>query len=167
MVALAPFSVPGPHAVNLVTVPADGRLPITNRYVIANDTVTLAGTPVAHQDRGDEQYGLTLWRVSDAPRISMVEHGFKPNGDILGTASVTAYGCAGGQLQVTLLPKATDDVEIDLDGKPALRAHIGGLQYWNGTVDVPPGHRSTSCSFRIRGGLLLGSTRVVFVPASG
>jgi len=167
VVALAPFSVPGPHALNSVIVPADGRLPIRDRYVIANDTVTLAGTPVAHQDRGDEQYGLTLWRVGGAPRLQMVEHGFKPNGDILGTASVTAYDCAGGQLQLTLLPKATNDVEIDLDGKPALRAHVAGLPYWNGTVNVPPGHRSTSCSFRIRGGLLLGSTRIVFVPAAG
>ncbi len=166
VVALAPFTVPGPHAQNGVQLPADGRLPIRDRYVIANATVTFAGKPVANQDRGDEQYGLTLWRLSGKPRVATIEHGFKPNGDILGSAGVTAYDCAGGQLQLTLLPKASDDVAIYLDGKRALEAHIGGLQYWNGTVDVPPTHGSTRCNFRIRGGLLLGSTRVVFSPAS-
>jgi hypothetical protein len=164
VVGLGAFSVPGPHAQNHVVPPADGRLPIKTRYVVANDTITFVGKPIAHQDRGDEEYGLTLWRLDGPPRLATMEYGFKPNGDIMGTAGVTAYGCAGGQLELTLLPKSTDAVEVDLDGRKALSAHIAGLDYWNGTVYVPAGHEAT-CNFSIRGGELLGSTRVVFVPA--
>jgi Dolichyl-phosphate-mannose-protein mannosyltransferase len=165
VVGLGPFIVPGPHTQNHVQPQAGGRLPIHTRYVVANDTIAFVGTPIGHQDRGEDEYGLTLWRLDRPARIAAVDYGFQPNGDILGTASVVAYRCAGGQLQLTLLPKSTDDVEIDLDGKKAVSAHIGGLDYWNGSVGVPAGHRAGPCAFRIRGGLLLGSTHVAFVPA--
>jgi hypothetical protein len=166
VVGLGPFTVPGPQAQNHVRPTVDGRLPIRTRYVVANDTISFVGTPIAHQYRGTEQYGLTLWRLHGPPRLATLKHGFSPNGDIEGMASITAYGCAGGQLELTLLPKATDALEVDLDGKTALSAHIGGLDYWNGTVYVPARHRSTSCTFAIRGGLLLGSTRIVFAKPS-
>jgi hypothetical protein len=92
-----------------------------------------------------------------------VRTGIKPNGDMFTSAQIVAWGCSGGQLQLTLIPKATNDVAVDLNGENVLRAHIGGLEYWNGTVHVPPTQSSDTCVFTIRGGLLLGSTRIVFL----
>lgn len=163
VVGLGPFTVPGPGSRNHQLPEADGRLQIHTRYVVANDTIAFVGTPVAHQDRGDEEYGLTLWRLDGPPRVATIESGFKPNGDILGTAGLTAYDCARGRLELTLLPKSTDAVEIDLDGKRVVDAHIGGLEYWNGTAYGPATDRATRCLFRIHGGSLLGSTHVAFV----
>jgi hypothetical protein len=162
-VSLRPFVVPGPLPSRVVDAPPDGRLGIPERYVVANDRDVLVGTPVAHQNRGTEQYGLTLWHVTPPARISTITYGVKPNGDIIGSASLTAYDCRGGELQMTLLPKATDTLDVTLDGKQALQAHIGGRDYWNGTVPVPAGHTSNICHFSISGGLLLGSTRLAFV----
>ena len=85
------------------------------------------------------------------------------NGDVFGHAQVVAWGCAGGQLQLTLLPKATNDVSVALDGTQMLHAHIAGLEFWNGAVSVPPTHQGP-CVFTITGGELLGSTRVQFEP---
>jgi hypothetical protein len=132
--------------------------------VVANDDLTFAGTPVARQDRGHDYPGLTLWRLSGAPRIATSRTGFKPNGDLFGHAQLVAWGCAGGQLQLTLIPKATNDVSVALDGTQVLRAHIAGLEYWNGAYSVPWTHRGP-CVFTLTGGELLGSTRVEFVPA--
>ena len=43
------------------------------------------------------------------------------------------------------------------------RAKIGGLDHWNGTVDVPPAPELRVCRFTIDGQTLLGSTRIAFV----
>jgi hypothetical protein len=166
VVSLAPFSVPGPLPSKQIHLPADGRLGIREHYVVANDVDAFVGTPVAHQSRGTEQFGLTLWRVPQPVRISTITAGVNVNGDIETRASVTALDCRGGTLQLTLLPKATPTVSIYLDGKLAVRAHIDGLPYWNGSVGVPLTHRSNRCVFTIRGGLLLGSTHIGFVPRS-
>jgi hypothetical protein len=164
VLAIPPYAVPGPIK-SRQSVPApDGRLPLSQRYVVANDDLTFAGTPVARQDRGHDYPGLTLWRLSGAPRIATSRTGFKPNGDLFGHAQLVAWGCAGGQLQLTLIPKATNDVSVALDGTQVLRAHIAGLEYWNGAYSVPRTHRGP-CVFTLTGGELLGSTRVEFVPA--
>jgi hypothetical protein len=162
VVSVAPSAVPGPIRTKKIVPAADGRLPITERLAVANNLTTFVGTPVANQDRGLDYPPLTLWRLDGAPRLNSVENGVKPNGDIIGSAGVTAYGCRGGTLQLTLLPKATDALVVALDGRVALRARIGGRDYWNGSVSVPAAHTSDVCHFTIRGGLLLGSTRIVF-----
>jgi hypothetical protein len=162
VVALRPFEVPGPLPEVQIRIPPDGRLGVDDRYVVANDVDTFIGTPVAHQDRGPDDPGLTLWRVTPPARISTIESGVTNNGDIETSASVTAFGCNGGRLELTLLPKATNVVRVLLDGKEQLRANIEGLPYWNGTVSVPATHRSSLCRFKIEGGLLLGSTRIAF-----
>jgi hypothetical protein len=64
---------------------------------------------------------------------------------------------------MTLLPKETNVVTVLLDGHVATRAKIGGLPYWNGTVDVPVSPSTRVCHFTILGESLLGSTRIVFV----
>jgi hypothetical protein len=164
VLAIPPYAVPGPIASRAEAPEGDGRLALEERYVVANDDLSFVGRPLAHQDRGEDYPGLTLWRLTGPPRIATSRTGFKPNGDMYGRGQFVAWGCAGGQLQLTLIPKATNDVTVTLDGVPALKAHIAGLEYWNGTVSVPSGHRGP-CVFTIAGGELLGSTRVVFQPA--
>lgn len=163
VLALPPYAVTGPLPSRQTAPAPDGRLAISERYAVANDDMTLVGTPVAHQDRGVDYPGLTLWRLRGPPRISSVRTGVKPNGDMFGTAQVVAWSCAGGRLELTLIPKATDDVSVDLDGRQAVSAHVTGREYWNGTVDVPTAPRDAPCVFTIHGGPLLGSTRIEFV----
>jgi hypothetical protein len=162
VLSFTPANVPGPIRQRRIAEPADGLLPISERYAVTNDTVTLAATPLAHQSRGPNAFGLTLWKLADAPRLSTVEVAFRPNGDIWGSAIVTAYDCAGGDLRLTLLPKETDRLEVDLDGRPALQADIGGRSSFNATIRVPRDHSARPCTFTIRGGPLLGSTVVLF-----
>lgn len=166
VLALPPNEVLGPLPAREEAPAADGRLAISERYVVANDDLTFVGTPVAHHDRGPDYPAFTLWRLNGPPRISTASTGIKPNGDIFTSGQVAAWGCRGGQLRLTLIPKATDDLTVYLDGRPVLRAHIAGLEYWNGTVYVPRGAPET-CVFTIKGGLLLGSTQIAFVRAGG
>src|SRR4029077_12344956 len=97
------------------------------RYVVATDPHTFIGTAVAHlPQRGLDTSGLTLWRLDGAPRLSTVEVGVKPNGDMYGPAKVIVYGCTTGQLELTLLPKATNLLRVILNGRVVLRRTIGG-----------------------------------------
>ena len=131
---------------------ADRPPPDPRALRVANDRNTFIGTPVAHQSRGPNQFGLTLWKLDGPPQLLAVEHGFRPNGDIWAEASVTAYDCAGGDLQLTLLPKATDKLEIDLDGRPVVQTRIAGLASYHTRIPVPTGHPPRPCTFRIVGG---------------
>ena len=161
VISLRPATVPGPLPQQHVTVPPSGRLPIRARYVVASDRLSFAGTPVAHlAQTGLDVTGLTLWRLSGAPRLSTTVNGVQTNGDIVGPATVDVYGCRSGRLELTLLPKATRELTIGLQGRPVLRTEIGGA-VWHGSVAAHgTGGR---CRFTIRGGDLLGSTRIAFV----
>ena len=101
-----------------VTVPVSGRLPIRDRLVVASGADELVGTAVAHQSLGLDSSGLNLWRLDGPAALSTITRNIKPNGDMLGTGEVVAYNCQGGSLNLTLLPKETDLLEIDLDGAP-------------------------------------------------
>ena len=162
VLSLPPYAVTGPLRSRTQAPEPSGRIAVGERYVVANDDLTFVGTPVAQQDRGVDYPGLTLWRLDGAPRIATSITGVKPNGDIYSTAQLVAWGCRGGQLQVTLIPKSTDDVSIALNGKTMVTAHITGREYWNGAVSVPANEPSDVCVFTIHGGLLLGSTRIAF-----
>ena len=87
----------------------------------------------------------------------------QPNGDMTRPATITVYRCAGGRLELTLLPKATDVLQILLDGKPVLRRVIGGHLFWQGSVPVPASRNQPTCTFTIIPTPLLGSTRIDFV----
>jgi hypothetical protein len=162
VIAIVPNGVPGPIRETQIGIPTTGRLPTTDRYAVANDAVTLDGTPLAHQSRGPNAFGLTLWRLAVTPRLAMVKSGFQPNGDMYGEASVTAFRCAGGQLQLTLLPKTSTRIQVFLDGHSIADAKVSGLPSWHATLDVPPDHPAGPCNFLIRGDNLLGSTVVQF-----
>jgi hypothetical protein len=155
-----PTSVPGPMPQEAHAPTIAGLVAIADRYVVATDRYTFFGTPVAQHARGADLEGLTAWRLSLPPRLSTVTTGFLPNGDLVGRGTITVYDCAGGRLELTLLPKETNVVRVTLDGMQVLRRRIGGLS-WHGVVPVPASHAST-CHFSIRGGPLLGSTVIAF-----
>jgi hypothetical protein len=163
VVSIIPHFVPGPITQRVVALPRDGRLPIDERYVVANDQMQFEGSPVAHQNRGPNQYGLTLWEVRRPARLSMLVAGPIPNGDMSGGAVVNAFDCAGGTLQLTLLPKATNRLEVDLDGRVASIEHIAGRAVWHSAIHVPSSHGPAPCTFTIRPDGLLGSTLITFV----
>jgi hypothetical protein len=164
VVALAPSRVPGPMPQRRISVAPDGRLPVRERYIVASDPHSFAGTKVAHLTQMDTDVGgITLWRLNSPPRLATVVRGIQANGDMTEPAFVEAYDCAGGQLELTLLPKSTSVVTLRLDGRVVQRARIAGLDYWNGTVHVPPSPAPRVCRFEIDGQSLLGSTRVEFV----
>ena len=158
-----PSLVPGPLNQTQVTVPSTGLLPTKDHYIVAADELQFFGTPVSHiTETGLDVAGLTLWRLDGPARLSLVKSNFQANGDIYVPASVTVYDCRGGQLQLTLLPKATKVVRVTLNGKPVLTQSIAGLKFWNGTVTVPPSAQPRTCVFTITGQTLLGSTVVKF-----
>jgi hypothetical protein len=162
--SIAPNRVPGSIAQTPVTVARLGALPIGENYVVAADRLSLVGTPVGHLAEPDLDIGgLTLWRLDGPARISMAKEGIQPNGDMSRTATITVYRCAGGQLELTLIPKATSVLHISLDGRPVLRRSIGGLGSWHGSIPVPAHRRRPNCTFRIVPTPLLGSTRIEFV----
>ena len=167
--SIAPNRVPGSIAQTQVTIGRRGALPIGENYVVAADRLSLEGTPIGHLPEPDLDIGgLTLWRLNGPARVSMAKDGVQPNGDMTRTATITVYRCAGGRLELRLIPKATRILRISLDGRPVLRRSIGGLESWHGSVPVPAHRRHTNCTFRIFPTPLLGSTRIEFVrPATG
>ena len=156
-----PTRVPGPMVQQAHAPTPSGFVAIHDRYAVATDRYTFFGTPVAHHARGVDLEPLTLWRLAAPARLSTVTTGFLPNGDLVGPGTVTAYSCAGGNLELTLLPKDTDVVTVTLDGAQVLRRSIAGLRSWHGAIPVPASHKRT-CHFTIKGGPLLGSTVVAF-----
>jgi hypothetical protein len=165
VLAFPPYAVTGPLRSRQQAPSATGHIAVDERYVVANGDLTFVGSPVAQQDRGVDYPPLILWRLQGAPRIATARTGVKPNGDIYSTAQLVAWGCRGGQLQLTLIPKASNDVTVTLNGRNVLQASLTGREYWNGAVSVPENEKSDTCVFTIHGGLLLGSTRIVFVRA--
>ena len=163
VISIIPNFVPGPITQRVIALPRDGRLPIDERYAVANDQVQFEGSPVAHQDRGPNQYGLTLWQLQRPARLSYLIAGPIPNGDITGRAVVNAFDCAGGTLGLTLLPKETNRLEIDLDGRVAPSSTSAGTSVWHGEIHVPASHGPAPCTFTIRPDGLLGSTVIAFV----
>jgi hypothetical protein len=164
VVSLEPSRVPGPMAQRAIAVSPTGRLPVHTRYVVASDPHELVGEPVAHLAQAElDVGGETLWRLEGPPRLSMVRRGIQANGDMDEPATLRVYNCQGGRLELTLLPKSTNVVTLRLDGRIVQNARIGGLDYWNGSIDVPPSPQPRVCHFEIDPETLLGSTRIAFV----
>ncbi|HST16618.1 MAG TPA: glycosyltransferase family 39 protein [Gaiellaceae bacterium] len=164
VVSLAPYSVPGPLQQKVVHADNRGALPIRERYVVASDGHEFVGEPIARVEQtGVPEAGLTLWRLDGEPRLSSVEHDVLPNGDIRGPARLTVYDCAGGRLELTLIPKKTRVVTIRLEGRVVQRADIEGLPWWNGTVYAPQTGGPRVCHFELDPQGLLGSTKIDFV----
>jgi hypothetical protein len=162
--SIKPNVVPGPIQQTAVSVTGDGQLPIRERYLVATDRLSFVGTPVAHlAQKGLDVSGLTLWQLSGPARLSTVKNNVQPNGDMTRPATIAIYDCAGGRLELTLIPKATNILRILLDGRPVLRQSIGDLTSWQGTIRVPTRQHRSRCTFTIIPTPLLGSTTIAFV----
>jgi hypothetical protein len=162
VITLGGTPVPGPLAQSMLKLGPTGELPTRDRYVVAPDRFTFVGTRVAHlAQTGLDISGLTLWRLSGAPRVSTITNAVQPNGDMTRPATVSVYICRRGELQLTLIPKATNRLLIRLDGHDALDEPIGGIS-WTGAVPVPPVTAPRVCQFTIYPQPLLGSTRIAF-----
>jgi len=157
VLSLPPARVPGPMPQRVAGPTPDGHLAIQDRYLVASDRFSFFGTPVAHHARGPDLQALTLWRLTGRPTLSMFTTGILPNGDMAGQGTIHVYRCAGGTLDLTLLPKATDVVTISLDDAQVLRRRIAGMPSWHTSIRVPTSH-ANACQFTILGGALLGST---------
>jgi hypothetical protein len=157
VLSLPPARVPGPMPQQEAGPTPDGHEPIQDRYVVANDRFTFFGTPVAHHARGPDLQPLTLWHLTGRPRISTITTFIQPNGDIVVEGAILVFGCAGGTLDLTLIPKKTDVVTVSLGGRQVLKRRITGMPSWHGSIRVPASH-TKSCLFTIDGGALLGST---------
>jgi len=163
VVTIGNAGVPGPLTQRTFAIRVDGRLPTHNRFVVASDGHTFVGNPRSHiVHDGTPSGGLTLWRLDEPARISMIRTGFYANGDIREHANLDAYDCDGGRLALTLLPKLTQVVTVMLDGKVALRASLAGKPFYDATVNVPRSARPRLCHFTIEAQALLGTTRIAF-----
>jgi len=163
VVSLGPARVPGPLPQEAATPGAGGQLQFPERFVVASAPHTFRGEPVSEVDSGTDVGAVRLWRLDGRPRLSTVTRGVLPNGDMVEPARIVVYDCAGGRLKLTLLPKATKVLTILLNGKVALRRHIGGLDSWRGAVEVPRASKPRLCKFTIEGQELLGSTQIEFL----
>jgi len=166
VVSLTPNEIAGPIRQIRARPQLDGALPITQPYAVANDTITLRGSEIARQDRGPEQDPLTLWQLDPPARIATATAGILPNGDMPGPATVVVYDCAGGSLNVTLLPKSTRQLVVELDGRQIVSTDLSGKPSWSESLPVPRSHGPFPCRFTIRGDALLGSTQISFAYPS-
>jgi hypothetical protein len=172
-VAALPTAAPiGPLEPATVSPRFDGLLLDTggNRLdaglVAASSDLELAGERIAAAPRSTDLPGLSLWRIERPVRVRTWRDGFQPNGDIVGEASVTVYGCGPGRLELTLLGKQGEPVVLTANGIPRQRFSVPGGDVWTGAVAAPPdANGRTTCVFGISSPGLLGSTIIEWIPA--
>ncbi len=134
--------------------------------VAVSSDFELAGERIALVPRSTDLPGLALWRAESPIRLRTLRRGFQPNGDILGEASVTVYGCAPGRLELTLLGKQGEPVFLTVNGIPRRRITIPAGDFWTGSVDAPPDADGRApCVFGISSPGLTGSTIIEWIPA--
>jgi len=163
--------VPGPLPQRVVTPRQDGRLDersgAASRPVIAPTSLTLFGSELAEirlQDTLDG--GLILWRTDGPPRLSTATAGVLANGDFTSSASLTVFDCGSGRLELTLLGKSGNPLELRLDGITRQRVELGGGMVWRGAVEaLPYASEDGICVFELVSDGLVGSTRLEFVRA--
>jgi hypothetical protein len=125
----------------------------------------LAGERLAQAPRSTDLPGISLWRVERPVRVRTLRDGFQPNGDILGEAFVTVYGCGSGRLELTLLGKQGEPTLLSANGIPRRRLSVPGGEVWTGSIASPPDADGRSpCVFGISSPGLLGSTIIEWIP---
>ncbi len=141
----------------------DGRA-FQPALVAAPSDFELAGEPIARAPRSTDLSGITLWRIEEPLRLLMSRTGVQPNGDIIGTATITVYACGRGRLELTLLGKQGTPVELRVNGLTWARPQVASGTVWNGSVPAPPDADGRSlCIFEVVSPGLLGTTRIEFV----
>jgi hypothetical protein len=171
----------GPMPQQPIDVRPDGRLitsqetaPSAKYVVVATGVVAsepsfgFVGEPVAKTSQpGNQQGGLSLWRIRPPLRLSFRTSGLKPNGDIYAgsDARITGYGCNRGAFQLTLLIKQPETVTILRNGTLYRRLHFRSPapnQPWRATIPAipPPGRPKgqSTCRLDVHPSGLLGTT---------
>lgn len=151
-----------------VTVRPDGALVLPDgslvpeRMLVAPAGLHFRGETVAGIEIREYEYaGLDLWRLEPPARLSWLRAGVRAEGDMHGPASLTAYDCASGRLELTLLWKLSSRVELRVNGELVRTLRFSGEEFVNTTVFPPPG--DPVCLFEVIPDSLLGSTRFEFV----
>jgi hypothetical protein len=160
--SIPPVTVPGPMPQVHEGPRPGGRLPFDDRYAVADTQIAFMGTPVARQSLGANAWALQLWRLDPPARMSFFTDGVGPNGDIEHYAAIHVFDCRGGALRLTLLPKATDRLDVVLGGRTIERIDLRGKDVWQGSIPVPRSYRARDCGFGLNAGPLLGSTVIAF-----
>ena len=109
----------------------DGRA-FQPALVAAPTDFELAGERIAQAPRSTDLAGITLWRPVRPLRLLTSRTGVKPNGDVLGTAQITVYACGRGRLELTLLGKQGDPVELRVNGLTWARPRVAPGAAWTG-----------------------------------
>lgn len=162
--------LPGPVPQRAVAPRFDGRFftpagaPVSRVWIVAPSTTTFRGERVASvAQRDTSQSGLGLWRVAEPLRISTQTRGFLWNGDFAGSAQVDVFDCGPGRLELTLLGKDADRVDVLFDGRLLKGIPLQRHGSWDGSVPTPRGAGGGKCSYELRASALTGSTRVEFI----
>lgn len=162
--------LPGPIPQRAVAPRFDGRFftpagaPVSHAWVVAPSTVTFRGERIARVvQRDTAQSGLGLWRTTEPLRVSTWARGFLWNGDFAGSARVDVYDCAPGRLELTLLGKDADRVDVLFEGRLLKQVPLQRNGAWTGSVPTPHGAVGGKCTYELQTPALTGSTRVEFV----
>jgi hypothetical protein len=132
--------------------------------VLTTQSVTLLGERVGGIPSSFDQAGLTLWRVEGAPRVATWVTGVRPNGDLLGVATVRVYDCGPGQLELTLIGKQGSPLYLRRNGRPLSTRVIPPGRVAHLALPAPPGATGDSfCVYELISDGLLGSTRIEYV----
>jgi hypothetical protein len=150
----------------------DGRLrardgaPLPERWLVGGTSLTFFGERRGEtQQEGTTQTGLTVWRFNEAPRLSTQTAGVRANGDIYGSAALTAWDCREGTFEVTIVNKGASRVEVKRDGAVVQTTELAPDQTWS--VDIPASlpeqpRAGGTCGFEFAADGLVGSTRFRF-----
>lgn len=162
--------LPGPIPQRAVAPRFDGRLfapsgaPVSRAWIVAPSTVTFRGERIAGvAQRDTAQSGLALWRATEPLRVSTWARGFLWNGDFAGSARLDVYDCAPGRLELTLLGKDADRVDILFEGRLLKQIPLQVNGVWTGSVPTPRGAAGGRCTYELKALARTGSTRVEFI----
>jgi hypothetical protein len=114
----------------------------------------LASTPLENADAPR----IVLWRLDAPPRLDTLTEGVRPNGDVYEEASVTAYDCGRGRLDLNAFAKADETVTLTEGAKVLDTRHLTNGQPWTLSVPTPPSHGRV-CRFSITTDGLLATTK--------
>jgi hypothetical protein len=148
-------------------VDGDGR-PLRERGLVASSVFVFRGEPLATAPQQlPGQGALRLWRLDPPARLSTRTRDLATNGDIYGggAASMTVFDCGPGALQLTLLVKEPQTVDLQRNGRLWRRLRFGAPTTWRGGMPAARPTRGGQCSFTIRPTGLLGTTVFEFTRA--
>jgi hypothetical protein len=172
-VRVAPETTAFPPATRSVEIDPDGVLrdrngsPVVRDLVVAPSTFTLDGERAAERQAGDsEAQGFVAWRTKGPVRVLLRREGFLPNGDFTGTALVTVYGCRPGTLDLTILGKTGNPVDVRVDGITVAHLETAAGDAVTHHVAAPPyADGSRRCVFDLENPGYAGSTTIAFTPS--